>query len=500
MPDRHILWCNKVFDPSLIVSVIYGKYEELLNMGKSEVGAVDIEIQEQTETQMFHVDIYIKVYFSILVQSNEQEVDTIENKVAEELVLKDVVGEYKNIDIEDKMHETFIIDCSDLIVDDDGVCRDAIGMLSKIDEAADCVFAFIESRRRTIPLAMVHFAIYGFEIIEDVAWGFAFLVDECAGLNLADNELNAYIQQSPCLFGEDVAMGWEGFIEYMGIFEYYQIFQPIECSIEKNVYVQSIPHDSVEQEMSLNNESEGKTTVLCGRIEENHYVEAENTGWLDNTQFVLAAVGLMPIPVVSEVSSLINGFVYLGREVHAVMVGDFDSMEKYKKEAIESFVGAVPATSLLKGAIKVAKIAKARSAVKSAESLVAAAGKNKKNAKAALNRARNKGRRRALGKAKDANRNAAAKLKLEKENLRKAENINEKRVNEARLTMEEASELSKNILSNPDKWYKVLMKSSDNALMGPSNTWEDWVIDAYDYINKLIDANKLANDRLKNSR
>ena len=87
-------------------------------MSNSTVGADVIEVKEKKETQLETAHIYIKVFFSILQEDN-LEIPPVENSVAEALVLRDVIGSNnKFIDIEEKIHETIIVDCSDLLVDD----------------------------------------------------------------------------------------------------------------------------------------------------------------------------------------------------------------------------------------------------------------------------------------------------------------------------------------------------------------------------------------------
>lgn len=435
------------------------------------IGADTIEKQDKSENQLETAHIYIKVFFSIL-QGGENDTHPIENSVAEGLVLRDVIGSNKKyIDIENKIHETVIIDCSELFVDDFGHVSDSEGQFFKILEAIEEVHTIIDANKAKYERGIVHIAVFGFEIIEDTASGFSYLIDQDNSLGVIDEKLCSYILSLPPLF-EDLKYNWFMWTDYMGVFEYYHLYQPINGSVNKLVTISS--HTKLNGDISTTNVAqeqinETSRPPLRGYVAKSNLDDNEkHRGWLDTTQLILEGVGLLPIPAVSEISSLVNGVIYLGKEIHAgLILGDYDKMYDYRNQAVSNFVYAIPGTSILKGTVKVVRAGRAVQNVHRAENAVVAARRSKKIAEQALRRVR-KGNTTKINKAvvKTNNKNAAQMVKDEQQNLQNAIEERTRRLNESGLTIRDLTNESRNILQRGYRNYRNVMNTSDKILRG----------------------------------
>jgi len=461
-----------------------------MNVYSSVVGAKALDYQERSVSQNERGDIYIKVFFSILKRTNDTgDSEFREYNVAEELILRDIVGSSDvRIDVSEKIHETIIIDCSDLIVNDDGICDDAEGFYIKILEALYELSIIIDKNRLRVPLANVHLAIYGFELIEDAVRGFSYLVDDDNSLNLTDEKLCSYILDLPPFFEELKEYGWFMWTDYVGVFEYYQLYQVLEGYVAKERHPATDPKKSP---ISVAQEEPTRTFELY--ISENVLItEHDDQGnWLDTTQLVFDVVGF--VPVVGEFSSLINGIVYLGREIYAGATGDYDKMNEYKGKALWSFAGAIPGSSLLKGTIKFIRAGRAVRNVQHAQTVANMASKETRRAKQALNRAKNKKTsKRIESEAKQRNRDVNNNTEIQ--DARKAANrtlddaiqTRDMRLREGGWTIEELTNTS---MGEIKRGYRNIMNTSNRILMNdptiPTTNY-DSAIDRADFILKYL--------------
>lgn len=447
-------------------------------MNNSTVGADVIEVKDKKETQLETAHIYVKVFFSILQEDN-LEISPVENSVAEALVLRDVIGSNnKYIDIEEKIHETIIVDCSDLLVDDSGQVNDPEGQFCKILIAVEELHSIVETYKTKYERGIVHVAVFGFELFDDTAYGFSYMVDQDNRLGVVDEKLCSYIISTPSMF-DDLKYNWFMWTEYMGIFNYFHLYQPLQGCVSTQV-----------EKKTQNLDVEEPQTVLTGYVSKTEFdTNTKRRGWLDTTQLILEGASILPIPLVSEFSSLANGLIYLGKEIHAgIFLGDYDKMYEYRNESVKSFVGAIPGTSILKGTIKVIKAGKAVRKVQSAEKAFAAAQNNKKVAEKALRRVRNnKTTKTRIRSAKAKNKEAAQAVRVERQDLQKAIEERTNRLNESGLTIGDLTNESKNILRRGYKNYRNVMDTSNKAMRGKlQSTKIDKYIDRSDTTFKII--------------
>lgn len=434
-----------------------------MNIGLSVVGAQEIYYQERANSQLERGDLYIKVFFSIIHEDfDPNDTESLENKVAEGLVVRDIVGSsHQMIDISEKINETIIIDCSDLIVNDDGICDDAEGQYLKILEAIYELSIIIDRNRLRVPIANVHIAVYGFELIEDTVRGFSYLLDDDNSLCVIDEKLCSYIMELPPFFTDLNDYGWIMLTEYIGVFEYYQLCQPLEGCVETQSIRESVSTKLGPSVPTHNQEENDDNRIFYLSATENVFNnEYESNNWLDTTQLVFDVVGF--VPGLSEITSLVNGFIYLGREWHAGITGDYDQMIEYRNRAIEGFVFAIPGSSILKGGIKFFRAGKAIKNVHRAEEVANTARRNSKKAKQALNKIKNKKtskRKKAI--AKDRNRNAQNQSKISNQSLDNAIKTRDLRLREGGWTINELTDTSKNALRRS---YRNIMNTSDEIL------------------------------------
>lgn len=330
-------------------------------MGDSVVNSQAVDVAASDSTQKDIVDIYVKVFFTIQRSSSPRSIhETMTHLTADHLHLRDIKGSTSRAyDVQGKISTSFVIDCSQLFVnEDEGTVDDPGGQDDKIEEAAQLVTDYLDDLSGTIENANVHMAVVGFEIIEDTVRGFSYLFDQSNGLSLHDALLAELVQQSS-LMSEEFSE-WKFITEYIGVFEHHVLFQPIT---PQSAPVCSSPAVSSPATDGIRQEPEHDTPRFELSVEENVYVDEpsdsdeDESTWLDTTQMVGEGVGLAP--VVGEVVNLANGLVYLGREIHAAATGDFDKMYEMRDNAVMSFVGAIPFSSVAKGGARIYKTGKA---------------------------------------------------------------------------------------------------------------------------------------------
>lgn len=330
-------------------------------MGDSVVNSQAVDVAAPDNTQKDIVDIYVKVFFTIQRSSSPRSIhETMTHLTADHLHLRDIKGSTSRAyDVQGKISTSFVIDCSQLFVnEDEGTVDDPGGQDDKIEEAAQLVTDYLDDLSGTIENANVHMAVVGFEIIEDTVRGFSYLFDQSNGLSLHDALLAELVQQSS-LMSEEFSE-WKFITEYIGVFEHHVLFQPIT---PQSAPVCSSPAVSSPATDGIRQEPEHDTPRFELSVEENVYVDEpsdsdeDESTWLDTTQMVGEGVGLAP--VVGEVVNLANGLVYLGREIHAAATGDFDKMYEMRDNAVMSFVGAIPFSSVAKGGARIYKTGKA---------------------------------------------------------------------------------------------------------------------------------------------
>ncbi|MBQ9217511.1 MAG: hypothetical protein IJ613_08380 [Muribaculaceae bacterium] len=328
-------------------------------MGDSVVNSQAVDVAAPDSTQKDIVDIYVKVFFTIQRSSSPRIHETMTHLTADHLHLRDIKGSTSRAyDVHGKISTSFVIDCSQLFVnEDEGTVDDPGGQDDKIEEAAQLVTDYLDDLSGTIENANVHMAVVGFEIIEDTVRGFSYLFDQSNGLSLHDALLAELVQQSS-LMSEEFSE-WKFITEYIGVFEHHVLFQPIT---PQSAPVCSSPAVSSPATDGIRQEPEHDTPRFELSVEENVYVDEpsdsdeDESTWLDTTQMVGEGVGLAP--VVGEVVNLANGLVYLGREIHAAATGDFDKMYEMRDNAVMSFVGAIPFSSVAKGGARIYKAGK----------------------------------------------------------------------------------------------------------------------------------------------
>lgn len=463
----------------------------------SVIGARQLDYQDKAVTQKEPGDIYIKVFFSIL-RNNMDTSDSEDNEIclAEGLVLRDIVGSSdKEVDVSEKIHETIIIDCSDLIVNDDGVIDDPEGQYMKNLEALFELSLIIDRNRLRIPKANVHVAVYGFELFEDTVRGFSYLVDNDNSLNIVDEKLCSYILNIPPFFDDLNEYGWFLWTDYVGVFEYSLLYQPLKGSVEiTDNQVQTLQgfvqkdgiYPSGSNTISTKASQEDNTSRFELHAEKIVYVtEYEDNGnWLDTIQLIFDVVSF--VPLVGEVASLVNGIIYFGREWQAAVNWDSDKVKEYRNQTIISFVGAIPGSSVLKGTIRFIRAGKAMRNVQRAQTAADMASRNARKAKQALNRARGKKTSKKKGEAKSRNRDAQNVRQTANCELEKALQTRDTRLREGGWTIEELTDISR---SEIRRGYRNIMNTSSSILKKDPRIPEldyDSIIDRGDWIIKFM--------------
>jgi len=459
-------------------------------MAIGESDALDYTVEEKKEKQTDRIDLYVKIIFSILPKQklNLQEYDTDAFfYYADNIQLTEVKNELPaDMVLFDSNHTTLVINCEDLLASELGYCDDALGLYLKTMEAIQLAYDYLNSKL-DLQLANVHFVLYSFDYNRDLIDGFSFLVDEDSSLNVSIEEYASYIINTESIFQDFKDKNWFLYIDYIGIFDYYQIYQPIlKGYIEKhatksnnfsqssNTTNLSSESNTIEEYSDTGNIYTSELVIQAG-IEYNHVLPRD---WLSDVQTGLDLIGV--IPGAGEVSSLVNGFIYLGRMGKACYNWDEEKTKTYQREALLSFMGAIPGASVVKGAVKVIRAQRAiRTAVR-AEKVLSQSRKTQRRAQQAINRVRNKKTSKSKKRAaKDFKSKSDKELKTNKQNLQDAIAERDLRIKEAGLTIGELNEISAVFLANPKKFYRAIMKTSDNVMHDRvSITKVDKLIDA----------------------
>lgn len=457
-------------------------------MAKSEIEAKSLVVQQRQESLLERQDVYIRVFFSILRKGGRggSEMDN-EYAVAESIELHNIYGTNDQLFDENCIIQTTLIyDCNNLLIDEHGRCNDPEGEFSIIIDALNDVEKFILDLNDKMPKANIYLYIYGFEQVDEIVRAFSYLVDSdnSLGVGFVNEELLSNVMQVTPLSDYYLTTGYFFYVNYVGEFQYFQVYQPLIGGVEIDVEPikpTKISNGTLSMPISDYTSAKQDTRTLYGHVEKN------NIDILNTTQLVLDVASIMP--VIGEVSSLVNGFIYLGREFNAGMQGDFDKMNQFKEEAIKSFIGAVPGSSLAKGAVKVYRAGRAVNKVRKAEKVLENADKALNSTSKAIEAAN----RSTKGGAELARlhqlspRQAQAKV-LAKQKLKEARRISDDRLREAGMTIGESLDISADALRRPNIYLKFVQKTfkTTEKLDSLPRTRYDNIIDGFDYINKVF--------------
>lgn len=471
----------------------------------SKIQAVQPKTEVRTETQYERIDLYVKIFFNILDKDSEDNIDTESQQfyVTEGIDMRIIRDEIsKDQMLFDGNNISIVIQTDDLICGESGAISDPIGKFLKVLEAIDEIYDFLY-KKINILFANIHFVVYGFEIIEDVIRGLLYLIDEDEGLNVTDDSFASFIIGLDDPFAKWKENNWFFYVDYIGIIEYYQLFHPkFYGTVSQDGVKQSIRINETESENIIEKEETDLVPIREeGEVNDKRYFCLSATkyayvgDWLSDLQNLLDWIEI--VPGVSEVSSLINGFVYLGRMTKACYEWDEEKTAEYQKKALLKFCGAIPGSSVVKGVVKVHRAVQTVRLVQTSERTFKQAQLGVKKSKQALNRIRQKKTtRRKKGKAKTANREAYKEKSKAQKELNEAIVLRDQQIRESGLTLKEINQLSRGILSNPLEYYKSVMKSADNVILQKvSTTTEDIFIDSvfsfpanFKHISKGINA------------
>lgn len=457
----------------------------------NEIEALDYSIEEKTEKQTDRIDLYIKIIFTILPQhtfSLQENGTDFFFYYADNIQLTEVKNELPaDMVLFDSNHTTLVINCEDLLASELGVCGDALGLYLKTMESIQLVYDYLNSKI-DLQLANVHFVLYSFDYNRDLIDGFSFLVDEDSSLNVSIEEYASYIINTESIFQDFKDRNWFLYIDYVGIFDYYQIYQPVlkgyvgNHSIKKTddslqserLHGLSLKSDAIE-EYSDSGYMYTSDMVIQAGIVYNHVLSRD---WLSEIQTSLDLIGV--IPGVGEVSSLVNGFIYLGRMTNACYNWDEKKTKDYQREALLSFMGAIPCASVVKGAIKVVRAERAIRKAVCAERVLSQSRKTQRRAQHAINRVKNKKTTKSKKiAAKVLKSESDIEFKTNRQNLQNAMSERDLRIKETGLTIGELNEVSAGFLANPRKYYRIIMNGTDKVMHGKTPiTKVDTLIDA----------------------
>lgn len=362
---------------------------------KSSTGAIMPEIIKKSEHQELDFDFYIKFYFITLSKDYiDLDVDS-DCVISEELFLRNIIDKGKNFFEEDKESHVFFVDCSDCLIDEDSFMVETESALLKVLLAIECLKAFAEKYISVVRTGKIHVAVYGIDLIEDIATSFAYIVDEDCGLQVVDEKLCSFILNLNGVFDELKNRGWFLYVDYFAILDYYVLAKPIELGIEINKPINnSLKFNQNTDIAKLVQCDHGKNTVQHseknssdeipkyfyeGKISYFDFVlQPAEKDCLDNLQELLDWVSLAPG---GEIASCINGFIYLTKEIKACADWDEDKINENKMKAIESFVGAIPGASIVKAAIKLKKASKIYRKIEKGEKLLGEIKKKSRKSK-----------------------------------------------------------------------------------------------------------------------
>lgn len=447
----------------------------------SEIGANLVSYENKSENQCDPIDLFVKIIFTTMPKIEDAiDVDSRSMNVAEGIDLRVELDEMPlSYRLFEGNHTTIIILCDDLISDENGICNDPEGLYIKVLEALDETFNFLD-KKIDVEKAMVHFALYSFEFCEDALWGYSYLVDSFESKSPINEKLTSYILDTGDPFDTWKERAWFFYVDYIGIFEYYQMFRPLltghiavdnhisnqqtppkikEAEVKKEVNVAPHSDETDYSPYAYEDAVETDTLLLRGEVYYNKYVRVVD--WLDVTQTSLEILGCFP--GVGEVASLINGFVYLGRMTKACLEWDETKTKEYQKKALLNFAGAIPGASIIKGSVKIFKATKAVKAVSKARKSISATTSNLNKSKKALKRITTNKRRRKR-KQKEYNKKVD-NLHQKELNLENLKIERSKRLKEAGLTISEINNLSKNFLQDPLYFYRKTMELADKDIL-----------------------------------
>ena len=226
-------------------------------MARSLIAANNVEKGWVEEVIPDIIDVYINVGFSLYpinadsvadnsakestkTQGYNAFVNTLDSMVLHTAFIKNCINTNKEHSV---IHKEFFVDCSDLLLDEQGYCADAYTAYLKILEALMMVDRCLSQYYIRHEKVFAHINVYSFENLEDLAWGFAFMSDAMMSLNVYDKELeNIILDDYSPYFIEYINQGWKTSVEYVGLFSATRVFF---LGIQNNQMVSSQPSHSL---------------------------------------------------------------------------------------------------------------------------------------------------------------------------------------------------------------------------------------------------------------
>lgn len=442
-------------------------------------GAVIPEICKREEPQEVDIDLYLKFYFTTLNDKFVEVDDSSDHKVSEGLIFRNIIGDGREFEnIEDKISHTFFVDCSDCVVNEDLCMIEAEGAIIKVINAVDCLIEYAKQYIYTTRKGKIHVAIFGVDLVEDIAHSFAYIVDKRCGLQIPNERLCSYVLQFDKVFDDLKNRNWCLYTDYLAILDYYILVEP--NNYESNDCESSIENMHTCTEDSNDNESDieqSDTLLLKGEVSyDNHVLSPIEKDFVDDLQDVLNVISFLPC---GEVASLINGFIYLGKEIKACEDWDLAEIEYNKSKAIASFVGAIPGASMVKAVMKIRKAANAYKQIKKAGVILENIARKERRSRQTLDRIRTKkmsSKRRSTIKRNHAlNRHISKKAKI---NIKEIVKIHSKQIEDSGLTIENLTIEGQGFWVKAKKHYNNYRMVVDKVMKNKlPQTHDDRVID-----------------------
>jgi len=451
----------------------------------STIGALIPKISERKEPQDIDIDLYLKFYFTTLQDKYLELDDNCDHKVSEGLIFRNIIGDgHEFLDVEDKITYTIFIDCSDCTVNEELNIIEAEGAIIKIIHAVECLNEIAKKYLYTTRRGKIHVAIFGINLVEDIAQSFAYIVDDESGLPIHNEKLCSYVLKLDKVFDEIKNRNWFLYTDYLTILDYYVLVEPrkgqssvYELEIEKT-------HLKTEEYDEISETYQSDTLLLKGGITYEHVLSPIEKDCLNDFQEILDWVSMLPG---GEVVSLINGFIYLGKEIKACNDWDIDKIEYNKLKAIESFVGAIPGASIVKAAIKIKKASKAYKQIEKSNRILENIAKKERKSTQAINRMRKKKisskRKSTIKKRHVLNNNITKKAKI---NIEEIQKIHSKRIEDSGLTIENLTNEGKDFWAKSKTNYKNYRTVLDKTMK--NNLPQSDVDKKIDNIDRLWDA------------
>ena len=370
----------------------------------SSTGALVPEMIKKSERQELDVDFYIKFYFTTLSKDYIDLDADSDCVISEGLSYRNIIDSGKFFFEEGKKGHVFFVDCSDCVIDEKSIMVETGCALSKVLLAVDCLKTFAEKYISIVRSGRMHVAIYAIDLIEDIAQSFAYIVDEDCGLQIVDEKLCSYVLRLNSAFDELKDRGWLLYVDYFAILDYYVLARPIQIGIAIEEHVNSnLEHNEnsniaklaqcnndadIVQNIEKDKSDEIPPYLYEGKVSYNDFVfQPAEKDCLDKLQNFLDWVSILPG---GELFSSINGFIYLTKEIKACVDWDEDEINENKKKAIDSFVGAIPGTSLMRAAIKIKQVSKIYKKIEKGQNLLVEIKKKSRKSEQALNRIKQK--------------------------------------------------------------------------------------------------------------